>query len=77
MMTGWIVLTVWLVSFALCMWLERSKFSCIKKHAGWPMVMLFIFSGLTLAPILLGQLLMDRLLSRVRVEDGKALNRLR
>ncbi len=74
---GWIVIAVWLASFVLCMLLERPKFACIKKHAGWSMVILFVLSGLTLAPVLLGQLLVDRLLSRVRVEDGKALNRLR
>jgi FtsH-binding integral membrane protein len=72
---GWIILAIWLVSFGLCVWLERSKLACIRKHAGWPMVVLFVVSGLTLAPVLLGQLLVDRLLSRVRVEDGKALNR--
>lgn len=74
---GWIVVGLWIVSFGLCMWLERSKLTCIKKHAGRSMLILFIISGLTLAPVLLGQLLVDRLLSRVRVEDGKALNRLR
>jgi hypothetical protein len=73
----WIIAAVWLISFLLCMWLERSKLTCIKKHAGRSMAVLFIVSGLTLAPVLLGQLLVDRLLSRVRVEDGKALNRLR
>lgn len=74
---GWIVAALWIVSFGLCMWLERSKLMCIKKHAGRSMLVLFVISGFTLAPVLLGQLLVDRLLSRVRVEDGKALNRLR
>jgi len=76
-MSIFVLSAIWLVCFGLCMWLERPKLACIRKHAGWPMVALFVVSGLTLAPILLGQLLVDRLLSRVRVEDGKALNRLR
>ena len=71
-----VFISIWLVSFALSVWLERSKLARIKKHVGWSMVVLLVVSSLTLGPMLLGQLLVERLLSRVH-EDGKAPNRLR
>ncbi len=63
MSTGLIV-AVWFLSFALCTWLEGPKLACVRKHAGWPMVGLLLLSGLLVAPVLLGQLLMDRLFAR-------------
>lgn len=74
----WILSLAWLVSFAICMLLEWSKISNIRKNSGPVMLILFVISGLWLAPILLLQIFVSRLFARITIiEDEKALNRLR
>lgn len=73
-----IITLVWLVSFAICMLLERPKIYNIRKYHGRAMLVLFVISGLWLAPILLLQIVVSRLFTRINItEDEKALNRLR
>lgn len=56
--------SVWTISFALCMYLERNKLAVVKRNRGWFTVALLVVTALMVAPALLMQTFADKLFTR-------------